>query len=309
MNPWIETIGVIFVAVSGGLLGRLFSRFRKPYWTWGYFLPCILIAMLVLARLNNALAFVPPFCWITMGRTRFILLALGITMGLSTPLSRLPHRCEKVIIYILMGAIVAWFSVSPFLIPALIKDRLLNLTTRLDSDGICFQSTNYTCGPAAAVTALGRLGLSADEGEIAVLSYSSPVVGTLPTCLSSALRELYGTDGLKCQYRYFDSIAQLRNAGITLAVVRDAFMSDHCVTVLEVSDRMVTIADPVFGRTLMSHEHFEKIWRFAGIVLKRDYTKNMSSSCLVNPVRNFANGGFIRDGRIWVPAKGGPLTG
>ncbi|HIJ54416.1 MAG TPA: hypothetical protein HPP66_14895 [Planctomycetes bacterium] len=298
MNPWLETIGVILVALLGLLLGKLFSGFRKPYWTWGYFLPCILIGMLVLARLNNTLAFVPPFSWLTMGRTRFILLALGVTMGLSTPLSRLPRRCEKVIICILMGVVVAWFSVSPFLVPALIKERLLNLSTRLDSDGICFQSTNYTCGPAAAVTALGRLGLSADEGQIAVLSYSSPVAGTLPTCLSSALRQLYGTDGLKCQYRYFDSISQLRNAGITLAVVRVGFLSNHCVTVLDVSDRIVTIADPVVGRQLMTHEQFEKIWRFAGIVLKRDSTQNMSSSCLVNPVRNFVNGACLRNGRI-----------
>ena len=270
MNPWLETIGVILVALSGVLLGRLFSRFRKPYWTLGYFLPATLIGMLVLARYNNALPFVPPFSWVTAGRTRFIILALGVTMGLTTPLSRLPRKCEKVIICILMGIVVAWFSVLPFLFPALIKDRLWNLRTRLDSEGICFQSTSYTCGPAAAVTALRRLGLSAREGEIAVLSYTSPVAGTLPTCLSSALQERYGTDGLKCQYRYFDSITQLRNAGITLAVVRDGFMSSHCVTVLEVSDHIITIADPVVGRRLMSHEQFEKVWRFAGIVLKRD---------------------------------------
>ena len=275
MNPWIETIGVILVALSGVLLGKLFSCFRKPYWTWGYFVPCILIAMLVLARFNNALPFVPPFSWITAGRTRFIILALGVTMGLTTPLSRLPRKCEKVIICILMGVVVTWFSVLPFLVPALIKDDLSNLKTTVNSNGICYQSTDYTCGPAAAVTALRRLGLSAREGEIAVLSHSSPVAGTLPACLRTALQNRYGADGLKCQYRYFDSITQLRNAGITLAVVRTGFMSSHCITVLEVSDYMVTIADPVVGRMLMSHEQFEKIWRFAGIVLKRESTQSI----------------------------------
>jgi hypothetical protein len=124
----------------------------------------------------------------------------------------------------------------PFLFPALIKDALSNLTTTINSNGICYQSTDYTCGPAAAVTALRRLGLSANEGELAVLSYTSPIAGTLPTCLTSALQERYGTEGLKCQYRYFDSITQLRNAGITLAVVKDGFMNSHCVTVLGVSD-------------------------------------------------------------------------
>lgn len=278
MNPWLETTGVILVALLGALLGKLFSSLRKPYWLWGYFLPFMLIAMLLVARLNNALAFIRPFSWITMGRTRFVILALSVTMGLSTPLSRLPRKFEKVIICILIGVVVAWFSVSPFLVPALIKERLLNIKTKLDSEGNCFQSTGYTCGPAAAVTALGRLGLSADEGEIAVLSYSSPVAGTLPTCLSSALRELYSTDGLKCQYRHFNSINQLRNAGITLAVIKVGFLSHHCVTVLEVSDRIITIADPVVGRKLMTHEQFEKIWRFAGIVLNRDSTQNILES-------------------------------
>ena len=270
MNPWLETIGVIQIALLGIFLGRVFSGLRKPYWTLGYFLPSLLIAMLALARYNNALVFVPPFSWITAGRVRFIILALAATMGLTTPLSRLPRKCEKLIIGVLMAVVVGWFSVLPFLVPALIKDDLSNLKTIVNSNGICFQTTDYTCGPAAAVTALGKLGLSASEGEIAVLSHSSPVAGTLPACLRAALQNRYGADGLKSQYRHFDSIAQLRNAGITLAVVRDAFLSDHCVTVLEVSDRMVTIADPVFGRTLMSHEQFEKIWRFSGIVLKRD---------------------------------------
>lgn len=275
INPWLETIGVIFVALLGVLLGRLSSCFRKPYWACGYLVPTILIAMLVLTRFNNILFFTPPFSWVTAGRTRFIVLAFAVTMGLTAPLSRLPRRCEKLIVGILMSVVVGWFSVMPFLFPALIKDALSNLTTTINPNGICYQSTDYTCGPAAAVTALRRLGLSANEGELAVLSYTSPIAGTLPTCLTSALQDRYGTEGLKCQYRYFDSITQLRNAGITLAVIRDGFMNSHCVTVLGVSDYMVTIADPVVGRMLMSHKQFEKVWRFSGIVLKRDSIQNI----------------------------------
>jgi len=270
VNPWLETIGVILVALFGVVLGRLFSSFRKPYWTLGYFLPLLLITVLVLARYNNTLPFVQPVSWITTGRVKFIVLSLAVTIGLTSPLSRLPRKCEKLIVCILMAVVVSWFSVLPFLVPALIKDYLSNLKTMVGSNGICYQTTAYTCGPAAAVTALGKLGLQGSEGEIAVLSHSSPVAGTLPGCLRRALENRYGVDGLKCQWRRFDSLEQLKGAGVTLAVVRDAFLLDHCVAVLEVSDQMVTIADPVFGRTLMSHEQFEKVWRFSGIVLKRD---------------------------------------
>jgi len=275
MNPWLETVGVILVASLGVVLGRVFSRFRKLYWTSGYFLPFLLIVMLLLVRFNNGLGFVASFSWMVAGRMRFIILALVVTMGLTTPLSRLPNKFEKMAICILMVVVVVWFSVLPFFVPALIKNHLSSIETRLDSSGICLQTTSYTCGPAAAVTALGKLGLPASEGEIAVLSYSSPVAGTLPSCLCAALEDRYAADGLECQYLRFDSVSQLRDKGVTLAVVRDGFLSSHCVTVLEVSDDMITVADPVVGRRSMLHKQFEKKWRFAGIVLKRDSVEDI----------------------------------
>jgi len=275
INPWFETIGVILVAISGIVLGRMFSKSRKCFWVLGYLVPSVLIFVLLLPRFAVSLTFVPPFCWIAAGRARFVLLALAVTMGLTVPLSRLPRRCEKVIIYALMVAVVAWFCVMPFLVPALIKDHLSKLNTRFNTDGICFQSTDYTCAPAAAVTALRKLGLAAHEGQIAILSHTSPVAGTLPGCLQSALQQRYGAEGLRCQYRHFDSVEQLDNAGVTLAVVKDSFLTDHCVAVLEVTDRIVTLADPVFGKRLMPRKQFEKIWRFTGIILKRKTVQSL----------------------------------
>ena len=275
MNPWLETAGVILVAVLGGVLGWMFSTSQKSRWVWGYLVPLLLIAILALARCGNSLCFVPPFSWIAAGRVKFVILSLAVTMGLTAPMSRLPYKCEKILISIVMVAVVVWFSILPFLVPALIKDQLANLKTVVSSDGICFQTKNYTCGPAAAVTALRQLGLPAQEGEIAVLSHTSPVTGTLPRCLYTALKSRYSDDGLECQYRSFDSIGQLKQAGLTLVVVKDAFLRDHCVAVLAVSDKMVLMADPVTGRKVMSPEQFEKIWRFSGIVLKRDTAQSI----------------------------------
>ena len=275
MNPWFETTGVVLIALFGVFTGRVCSRLRKPYWVVGYILPVVLIAMLAMIRFNSALYFVPPFSWITFGRVRFVVLSLAVSMGLTVPLSRLPYKIEKLIVCILMAGFVTWFSVLPFLVPALIKERLSNLQTRFDKNGICRQTTDFTCGPAAAVTALGKLGLKADEGELAVLSFSSPVIGTLPTCLTSALQDRYKADGLSCQYRRFDSIDDLRKAGVTLAVVREAFLLDHCIAVLGVSDDAVTVADPVTGSQLMPCKQFEKIWRFCGIVLQRKAVRHI----------------------------------
>ncbi len=275
MSPWVGTVSVVLVALLGIWLGRLSSRFQKSYWLLGCSLPIVLLVMLILTRYNNSLHFVKPFSWIAIGRARFIILSLAVSMGLTVPLSRLPYKFEKLIVCLLMAGFVVWFSVLPLLSPALVKDHLANLSTRFDVNGICRQTTDYTCGPAAAVTALGRLGLAAQEGELAVLSYSSPMTGTLPTCLSEAIENRYRADGLTCRYRHFDSVDQLRDAGITLAMVKEAFLMDHCLTVLDVSEDAVTVADPVTGTRLMPHSQFEKIWRFSGIVLDRDSVQSM----------------------------------
>jgi predicted double-glycine peptidase len=57
---------------------------------------------------------------------------------------------------------------------------------------------------------------------------------------------------------------------VTLAVVKSAFMVDHCVVILDVSNNQVTVADPVLGEITMSFEQFEKNWQFSGIVLSRN---------------------------------------
>lgn len=269
MNPWLETAGVALIAVLGMALGILSRRLRRPYWLLGYAASLSLVALLLLGR-STALHFTPPFTWLVATRMQFILVALATTLGLTTPLSRLPRRWERVGVCLLMGVLLLRFSLLPFLMPALLEGELTGLQTTFDDSGVCLQTTRYTCGPAAAVTALLRLGLPASEGQIAVLSHASPIVGTLPACLSKTLRDLYAADGLRCRYRDFDSIAELGRSGITLAVVRNALLQDHCVAILGVSDEAVTVADPITGITTMPHDQFRAIWRFSGIVLSRD---------------------------------------
>jgi hypothetical protein len=275
MNPWLETIGVILIALSGIILGKIFSGFRKSCWILGYFISLGLIAILAIARIDNVLLFVPPFSLIATSRLKFVILSFAVMMGLTTLIPRLPRKSEKFAIYVFMIAFTIWFCILPFLTPALLRNRLSDISTRIDANGICYQSKNYTCGPAAAVTALRHLGLPAEEGEIAILSHTNPVTGTLPWCLYKALQNRYGINGLRCQYKHFDSASQLRNTGITLAIVKDTFLLDHCVAILGVSDNMVTIADPILGKQSMSYKEFEKIWRFSGITINLVSAQNI----------------------------------
>jgi hypothetical protein len=275
MQAYLETVGVLAVAILGVLVGKAFSCLKRPYWMGGYFLSLALATLLILPRFYYPLHFLPLFNNLLAGRTRFVILCIAVTIGLVAPLDRLPYRLEQILVCVLMAIVIGWFSVMPFLAPALLRNSHASLRTTINSQGICFQTTDYTCGPAAAVTALTKLGIDADEGNLAILSHSSPIVGTLPQCLADALAKRYANLDLNCKFRPFDSIDQLRDADVTLAIVKDHFLADHCVTVLEVNRDNVVVADPVRGRQELSRKQFTDKWRFSGIAIKRRLPKQI----------------------------------
>ncbi len=114
------------------------------------------------------------------------------------------------------------------------------------------QSTPYKCGPAATVTALLRLGLPADEGELAALAFTSPAIGTAADILALTLRKRYGKDGLVVSLGSFRSAGELQRTGPTLAVVKLSFLIDHYVAVLEVTENEVIVGDPLAGLKKLS---------------------------------------------------------
>ena len=269
LTPWLESVAVTLLAVAGVLLGHWFSRLPKPYWAFGYFIPLTLIVIYGVAARNPALTLDPPISWMMMGRNKFAVIGFVATMVLTTPLSRLPGKRTRVYVAVLMLVIVSMMSVWPFLAPAFNRTYLSRLQTRLDTDGICLQSNDYNCGPAAAVTALRKLGFPAEEGEIAILAYTSIATGTPPDILARALKERYAKDGLESEFRVFKSIDELKSAGLTLAVIKHSFMLDHYVTVLEFTDDHVIVGDPLRGKIAIARAEFEKQWRFVGVVLRR----------------------------------------
>lgn len=257
------------LAVVGVLFGWWFSRLPKPYWALGYFTPLVLILLYGAAMRFPELGLVKPVSWMMMGRNKFAVIGFVATMVLTTPLSRLTQRRNRIAIGLLMVVVVGQMSVWPFLAPAFNRQHLASLKTHLDANGICQQSNDYNCGPAAAVTALRKLGLAAEEGEIAILAHTSSATGTPPDILARALDERYGRDGLSSEYRVFHGVDELKSEGFTLAVIKYRFWIDHYVTVLEVTNNQVIVGDPSLGLCTFSQEEFNRIWRRVGVVLKR----------------------------------------
>ena len=96
--------------------------------------------------------------------------------------------------------------------------------------------------------------------------------GVVLGCLFSRLRKPHWTFGYFIPLavcRSFKDIRELKQAGLTLAVIKYAFLVDHYVTVLEVTDTEVVVGDPIGGLRRMSYADFRKEWRFVGVVLKR----------------------------------------
>ena len=165
--------------------------------------------MIWLSRNNSALGLVPPVSWISGGRTKFALVAV-VPILLLWPLFRMTgNRRIRFFGAAFLALIVALYAVWPFAASATNRRYLAGLPTRFDTNGICIQSTDYTCGPAAAVTALRHIGLRAGEGQIAIASHSSAAIGTPPDMLCRGLRSLYPADKLECDLRYFSKLEDL----------------------------------------------------------------------------------------------------
>ena len=257
------------MAVVFAMAGWRLSRLRWQWWLLVWFVPAIVLAMIILARRVPKLELVAPFSWLMAGRREFAILGPIAALLLTTPAPRLNPARKRILVLTFMGLYVLWQSALPFLWPALIRNRLAALTTRIDSSGVCLQSTSYTCGPAAAVTALRRVGINAGEGELAILLNTTPFTGTAPDELATALAQRYAADGLVCEYRAFDSIDQLPRDAPTLAVIKYSFMMDHFLAILKVDEKHVTVGDPAAGSVMLSRAEFEEKWRGTGIVLRR----------------------------------------
>ena len=267
-TPWFESAVVGVVALLGFGLGRWFSRRPGRSWLVGYLIPLGLILLYCLAMFEPAVALTPPISWMMIGRSRFAAFNFIAVMLLTVPLSRLPEKRTRVVICGLLVVLTS-MAILPFLAPAFNRSYLAGLQTRIDPKGVCRQSNDYTCGPAAAVTALRRLGLPAEEGEIAILSHTSLIAGTEPDVLASVLRKRYARDGLSAEYRSFRDLAALQEAGLTVAVLKFNSLQDHCVTILGVETNRVVIGDPLSGLESIPTEEFLNKWQFVGVVLKR----------------------------------------
>jgi len=265
---WLETIGVVGLAIATAFIANRVARSPK-YWFITYAFSTILLLMIWLSRNNSAIGLVPPVSWISGGRTKFALVAVVPILLLWPLFRRTGNRRIRFFGATFLALIIGLYAVWPFAASATNRRYLAGLPTRFDTNGICIQSTDYTCGPAAAVTALRHIGLRAGEGQIAIASHSSAAIGTPPDMLCRGLRSLYAADKLQCDLQYFSKLEDLPAGRPILAVIKYTFLEDHYVVILGMTPEHVLVADPNRGRVAYTRKTFLERWRKLGIVLSR----------------------------------------
>ncbi|MCE5186521.1 MAG: C39 family peptidase [Planctomycetaceae bacterium] len=268
MALWLETLGILLVALAGICVGLAASKRSTRTCLVVMIISLCLIGLILLARQDSLWQYVPALCALAAGRMRFVLLVFAVTMGLSAPLNQLGPGLRMTACTVMCVLIAAMISL-PFLLPAMLQQQFATSQTRIDVDGVCRQTQPYTCGPAAAVSALNRLGLEAQEGTLATQARTGPVIGTSPWDLYRAIDAIYSSQGLSCAFERLSGLEQIPSGGVLLAIVSDRFALDHCVAVLGFDEQTVTLADPAEGLVHMPRPQFAQSWRNCGIVLYR----------------------------------------
>lgn len=265
--PWLEAFGVVCLAVLGYGLGIASSKLAWPWWPIGWGAAVCLAVMLALTRWVPSLEFVFPFSVLVSGRSEFGVLAFDSTLLIGSLIGKVERRLLKFLLLFLM-LLASGKQISEFVLPTLQEASLRALKTTVDGQGVCIQSTGYTCAPAAAVTVLRSFGIQAEEGDLAVRAKTTSS-GTMLDLLSNAIFEAYSDQGITSEYRTFKTLDELQRAGPTLASVKFGPFEDHCVAVLSMHSNQVNVADPLCGMRILPREEFLSIWRYSGVVISK----------------------------------------
>jgi len=263
----LETTAMILAALGGACIGRITSGMRR-FWIPGFLVPMLVLASVLLRWCLPSLEFIRPFDLIFAGRNEFTFTAIACTTILSALTARLTDRRQKKLLGFLIIALTAYFSI-PFVMPAVTYSSFAKQRSIISRDTVnCKQSTDYTCGPAAMTTALRKLGLKAEEGELAILSRSTWMFGTPGDMLARAVNRRYGRLGYRAEYRRFSDPAEISKHLPLVAKIRFSALDDHYVCILSMNKSTVTIADPSNGISDIPLRQFLHDWRWCGISVR-----------------------------------------
>lgn len=135
-------------------------------------------------------------------------------------------------------------------------------------DGVCRQSTDYTCVAASLVTLLQFHGVESMESEMARLSYTEVGGGTTDCRAVYALQRKLAGLPFEVRYEVMD-YERLREIELPCVVpIKWGYFISHMVPVLSVNEERVRVGDPLTGAREISKEEFLREWLKRGVYLR-----------------------------------------
>jgi len=218
-------------------------------------------AMLALLLFQDALDYVPegaprflPWNWYALVERWWVLfpgmLIFGVGMQFLYP-SRWKRDALLVGagLLILHSAAVGW-----------VMGRPSDLLGTVRPDGVCLQTSGYSCSAASAAALLHAYGVTATEREMAELCVTCNgglgAGGTTHSGIMRGLRiKLEGARTVRVARPAYDGIPQP-----CIVALRLSPTLTHSVMVVRVAPTEVSVMDPLYGRGTMRRELFEREW-------------------------------------------------
>ncbi len=266
-------IGALLVFGASGFLGWRIGRLRGRWWFTGY---AISMAIVIVLNINR---YVPRTLnsrvgqWLVAGRRDLFLVGIAAIIGIIPCMHKVRVRRTQGLLVLFMIVLLLRSSLLPIMGPMLDRAELQRLPTVLDQDEVCLQTTNYTCGPAALVSALRALGIDESESNAAMKTFCNSYGGTRSMDIADYVNRAYGDRGLRASYRYITSLDELRaSSDVAIAEVRSNFWMDHFVAIVGWEGTSPVVADPYYGQFTSPEDAFIQMWRRKAILIRRDET-------------------------------------
>jgi len=152
---------------------------------------------------------------------------------------------------------------------AVLTDRPHELLTAVvRENGVCLQSSGYSCAPASAAMLLHLYGVKASEDEMARLCVtrrgSTVTSGTSESGLLRGLR-------LKLEDRAIPKISTPAYEQIptpSLVTIQVGPRTGHSILVSAVEPGQVRVLDPRYGPGVLPRAQFEKVWQKSAIYVE-----------------------------------------
>jgi hypothetical protein len=254
---WFQLAAFVPLAILGWVVGRWAASRAFAVLVGGCFAALLLV--IVGHRVPRA-AFVAPVSWAVHPEVFPLLMTALVSALFSTLLVKLP-KPRRAAVVVVMVVMLVNYGLLPAAMPLWARSALASTRTLLDRQGVCRQTHGYTCGPASAVTCLGRLGIRAEEGDLAIAARCGPVVGTHGVVLAAALEERFPK--VTARHRFVESPEALRLPAAVEIVM--PLIGGHFVAVLAVGEEYVEVGDPLNGASRMPRQEFEKWWTGAAV--------------------------------------------